>query len=122
LQYTFLSQLRHRPDFRQRLATLYEGWRTQLADGLAADLAAAGRRPAASPRAIAALIQGMLHGLVMQRAADPDAFDPEEMLQLCADMLGSYLGLEPAAEKRDNGHGAAANRKSRTARNRGGKP
>jgi hypothetical protein len=100
-----------------------------LAEGLAADLAAAGRRPAASPRAIATLILGMLHGLGMQRAADPDAFDPEEMLQLCADALGSYLGLEPAvpppepvAEKRNNGHGAAANRKSRTARNRGGKP
>jgi hypothetical protein len=65
----------------------------------------------------------------MQRAADPDAFEPEEMLQLCTDMLGSYLGLEPAApppepaaEKSNNGHGAAANRKSRAARHRGGKP
>src|SRR5947209_8020756 len=37
LQYTFLSQIGHREDFRRRLATLYEEWRTNLAAGLAAD-------------------------------------------------------------------------------------
>src|SRR5207247_5200897 len=30
LQYTFLSQISHREDFRQRLATLYEAWRNNL--------------------------------------------------------------------------------------------
>src|ERR1700726_3609801 len=39
LQYTFLSQIGHREDFRQRLATLYEEWRTNLAKGIAADIA-----------------------------------------------------------------------------------
>src|SRR5947209_2913295 len=38
LQYTFLSQISHREDFRQRLATLYEEWRSGMSKGLAADL------------------------------------------------------------------------------------
>ena len=30
LQYTFLSQIGHRDDFRQRLAKLYEEWRGEI--------------------------------------------------------------------------------------------
>src|SRR5947209_4584884 len=30
LQYTFLSQIGHREDFRRRLASLYEGWRSAM--------------------------------------------------------------------------------------------
>jgi AcrR family transcriptional regulator len=100
LQYTFLSQISHRADFRQRLATLYEGWRSNMALGLSADLA---RRPAArqvSPRALATLVQAILHGLGMQRAADPDAFDREEMLELCLDVLSHYLWDEPHSRKK----------------------
>src|SRR5205085_2324885 len=46
LQYTFLSQIGHRDDFRQRLATLYEMWRTGMAERLGHDLA---ERPPARP-------------------------------------------------------------------------
>jgi AcrR family transcriptional regulator len=91
LQYTFLSQIGHREDLRLRLARLYEEWRSHMSQGLAADLS---RRPAArpvSPRAMATLVQAILHGLGMQRAADPNAFDEHEMLELCLDVLGSYL-------------------------------
>jgi hypothetical protein len=35
----------------------------------------------------------------MQAAADPDAFDSEEMRNLCIDMLGSYLWGHPANGK-----------------------
>src|SRR5712691_10282356 len=35
LQYTFLSQISHRADFRRRLARLYEEWRSHLAEHLA---------------------------------------------------------------------------------------
>src|SRR5438876_218754 len=65
LQYTFLSQIGHREDFRQRLATLYEQWRSHMAEGLAGDLAQ--RRPArpVSPRALATLVQAFLHALAM---------------------------------------------------------
>jgi AcrR family transcriptional regulator len=94
LQYTFLSQIGHRDDLRRRLASLYEEWRGHMSQGLAADL---GRRPASravSPRALATLVQAMLHGLGMQRAADPNAFDEHEMRELCLDVLASYLWNE----------------------------
>src|SRR5437773_12311832 len=70
LQYTFLSQIGYREDFRQRLATLYDEWRTNMAKGLAADLSAGNGHAQVPPRAMATLIQAMLHGLAMQAAAD----------------------------------------------------
>jgi AcrR family transcriptional regulator len=94
LQYTFLSQIGHREDFRQRLAALYEDWRTRMSLGLAADLARRPGRRQVPPRAMATLIQAILHGLTMQAAADPQAFQPQEMLELCIDLLGNYLGAQ----------------------------
>jgi AcrR family transcriptional regulator len=93
LQYTFLSQIGYREDFRRRLATLYDDWRSRMAQGLAADLARLNGHRKISPRALATLIQALLHGLTMQAAADPEAFDGREMLKLCVDVLGSYLGV-----------------------------
>ena len=90
LQYTFLSQIGHREDFRQRLAGLYEEWRGNMARGLENDRATGSR--AVPPRAMASLVQAVLHGFAVQLAADPNAFDRAEMLQLCLDLLGSYLG------------------------------
>jgi AcrR family transcriptional regulator len=104
LQYTFLSQIGHRDDFRQRLAKLYAEWRSKMGQGLALDLA---RRPAVrpvSPRALATLVQAILHGLAMQHAADPGSFRTEELLHLCLDMLGIYLWG-------DAGNGAPKRRK-----------
>jgi AcrR family transcriptional regulator len=92
LQYTFLSQIGYREDFRQRLASLYDEWRTHMAEGYAADLAKRNGRQKIPPRALATLVQALLHGLAMQAAADPKALNGPEMLQLCLDMLGSYLG------------------------------
>ena len=91
LQYTFLSQLGHREDFRQRLAALYGEWRGFMALGLERD-----RRTGARPvptRAMASLVQAILHGLAIQLVADPNAFDRLEMLTLCQEVLGNYLGL-----------------------------
>jgi AcrR family transcriptional regulator len=91
LQYTFLSQIGHREDFRKRLATLYEEWRGNMTRGLTADLARRRSIRSVSPRALATLVQAILHGLGMQAAADPRAFDREEMVALCLDVLGSYV-------------------------------
>jgi AcrR family transcriptional regulator len=96
LQYTFLSQIGYREDFRQRLATLYDEWRTNMAEGIAADLARPPGGRKVAPKALASLVQAMLHGLAVQAAADPKAFDGREMLDLCLDMLGNYLGLTDA--------------------------
>jgi AcrR family transcriptional regulator len=106
LQYTFLSQIGYREDFRQRLATLYGEWRDGMAAALAEDQARGRARPA-PPRALATLIQALLHGLAMQSAADPGAFDRQEMLRLCLDVLGSYLGVAPANGAPANGTSAA---------------
>jgi AcrR family transcriptional regulator len=91
LQYTFLSQIGHREDFRKRLASLYEEWRGNMARGIGSDLANAPAPNAADPRLLASLVQALLHGLSMQLAADPNAFDREAMLRLCHDVLGGYL-------------------------------
>jgi AcrR family transcriptional regulator len=126
LQYTFLSQIGHREDFRQRLADLYEEWRGGIARILEF---AAGHRPGGvSLRTLAALVQAILQGLAVQRDADPVSYDPQEMLQLCLELLGSYLRL-PAPDTGSgrrlrkkrvsvNGSGArgAARRPSRTSR------
>lgn len=94
LQYTFLSQIGHRPDFRERLAGLYEHWRGRGAAHLAEELK--GRPPArpVNPRAVSTLMQALLHGLAMQTAADPDAVNADEMTELCLDLLATYLWPE----------------------------
>jgi hypothetical protein len=65
------------------------------------------------PRTMASLIQAILHGLAVQLAADPNAFDRQEMLDLCLDVLGSYLGAGPRparkARKRTARRAASAN-------------
>ncbi len=91
LQYTFLSQIGHRDDFRKRLASLYEEWRGRLASGVERDRQKSAEPAGADPRLLASLVQAMLHGLSMQLAADPGAFDREAMFRLCLDVLGGHL-------------------------------
>lgn len=91
LQYTFLSQIGHREDFRQRLASLYEDWRCHMAEQLTADQKKGRTTRSVSPRAMACLIQAILHGLAIQLEADPNAFHRQEMQELCLDVVGSYL-------------------------------
>lgn len=103
LQYTFLSQVGHRDDFRQRLAQLYEIWREHTANDLKADVPSADK-PVVSPRTLSSFVQAILHGLAIQRVADPASYDRQEMLTLCLHVLGSYLGKnnKPAPRTRKN--------------------
>src|SRR5215213_2593067 len=55
LQYTFLSQIGHRDDFRERLAGLYEGWRAKMATDIQGELTASGKAHVPA-RAMATLI------------------------------------------------------------------
>jgi AcrR family transcriptional regulator len=84
LQYSFLAQTRARPDYRERLADLYDQWRTHMANGIRS----AGIAPHLDPRLLASFVQALLHGLVMQLQADPQAFDGAAMLQAAIDLLG----------------------------------
>jgi AcrR family transcriptional regulator len=100
LQYTFLSQVSHREDFRQRLAKLYEEWRSHGMEHLQRDLAERPPVRPVSPRAVATLVQAILHGLAMQITVDPDAIDGPEMARLSLDMLRMYLwDQKPAGKK-----------------------
>jgi AcrR family transcriptional regulator len=110
LQHTFLAQVGHREDFRQRLSSLYERWRSDMAAGLAADAAQGRCRRTVPPRALASVVQALLHGLSVQALADPAAFDRQEVLNLCLDMLGTYLGVQGSPAPR-NGRPAPATRR-----------
>ncbi len=93
LQYTFLAQIAHRDDFRQRLASLYEEWR----DGMATHWTKTAPKATAlaksvSPRTLASFVQAIVHGLFVQMSADPDAFDRNEMLALCIGVLAPLFG------------------------------
>jgi AcrR family transcriptional regulator len=96
LQYTFLSQIGHRDDFRQRLANLYEEWRGEIARDVEPELSRS-RNGRVSARTVASLIQAILQGLTIQRDADPDSYDRQEMLELCLELLGSYLRPQSSA-------------------------
>ncbi len=106
LQYTFLAQASHRDDFRTRLANLYKEWRHYIESDVSAELARRQGRPA-SPRLFATLVQAIILGLAIQRAADPDSYDGRQMLELVLDVLGTYLR---PAEERDRAFGRASRR------------
>jgi AcrR family transcriptional regulator len=99
LQFTFLSQIGHREDFRKRLADLYEEWRSRIAEDLTrAGIAGKG----VSPRAFGSLMQAILHGLAVQSAADPDAFDAEEMVELSLEVLRTFVNSKKSRKRRPN--------------------
>jgi AcrR family transcriptional regulator len=114
LQYTFLSQIAHREDFRQRLAMLYEAWRCNMTQGIAADQARTRSARPVPPRAMASVVQALLHGLSTQLEADPNAFDREEVLALCLDLLGAYLRIRPTVlrEKMPKNRRSPTNKKT----------
>lgn len=100
LQYSFLAQTGFRDDYRRRLASLYEQWRALMAEGLRA----AGSAAAGEARLTASFVQALLHGLVMQLQADPEAFDRTAMYRLCVELLGRILGRRtPRAQHGSNG-------------------
>ncbi len=118
LQYTFLAQSTHREDFRLRLAKLYEEWRTHMSQGLSEEIAEDRPVRPVSPRALATVVQALLHGLGMQLAANPDAFDREEAVELCLNMLSIYVWGRPRTVARKsltarNGKRLPAKRKGR---------
>jgi AcrR family transcriptional regulator len=91
LHCTFLAQITHRADYRQKLAELYESWRQMLAEDVANEQRRHPDAQRVNPRAMATIIEAMIHGLITQAAADPEAFDAEEVINLCIDMIGTYL-------------------------------
>ena len=94
LEYTFLAQMAHREDFRAKLAGSYEEWRMGLGGHWAVSARPTVRlRSGLTPRTVASFMQAVVHGLTVQLAADPKAFDRAEMLELCLAVLAPlYVG------------------------------
>jgi AcrR family transcriptional regulator len=111
LQYTFLSQIGHRQDFRERLASLYEEWRSHMSVDFASAQTTSLKAKPASPRTLASFVQALLHGLAMQRVADPNAYDRKEMMDLC---LGVFDHLGNRAAPSHNGKSAKPGRNGKT--------
>lgn len=88
LEYTFLSQMSHRPDFRARLARLHEDWRSRMADDYAREHPGGGT----PPRAVASLVMAIVQGLAVQLATDPGAFDRAELLNVLVQFLAPLCG------------------------------
>jgi AcrR family transcriptional regulator len=95
LLFTFLAQMGHRPDYRDKLAEMYRGWRGHIA----ADVASSVPEPrAVQPLIAASMVQALLQGLEIQLMIDPDAFDRAAMLDACTRLLAPVFAKEPGAE------------------------
>ncbi len=92
LLYTFLAQMSHREDYRKRLSELYTGWREHLVEDIRTTVPEPLPMP---PRIVGSLFQALLHGLTMQLAVDPDAFDREEMIAACRQILAPLFHATP---------------------------
>ena len=83
----------HRPDYREKLAEMYRGWR----DHIAADVASSVAEPRpVPPRVAASLVQALLQGLEIQLMIDPEAFDRAEMLDACARLMAPAFRQDAA--------------------------
>lgn len=99
LLYTFLAQMNHRADYRERLAESYNAWRTCIAQDVATSVPAP---HVVEPRIIASLLQALANGLTMQLAVDPTAFDRAEMARACLLILAPLFGQSPAGAGADH--------------------
>jgi hypothetical protein len=102
LQYTFLAQIAHREDFREKLASVFAEWR----NGMAAHWQVTAKPASAiakhiSGRTISSFVLALMHGLNVQLAADPGAFDRTEMLELCLRVLCPLFTHSPAAPAKE---------------------
>jgi AcrR family transcriptional regulator len=104
LLYTFLAQMGHREDYRNRLSEMSRARQNMIAADFAQSVPAPQRF---SPQIVAALIQGLMHGLSVQLMVDPEAFDRQEMFEACVQLIGPAFipneerGSEPAITREE---------------------
>ncbi len=84
LLYTFLAQMGYRPDYRNKLADMYRGWRDHIATDV--EQSVPEPRPIA-PLIAASLIQAVIQGLEIQLTIDPEAFDRTAMAEACSQLF-----------------------------------
>jgi AcrR family transcriptional regulator len=99
LQFTFLAQIAHREDFRAKLATYFAEWRQWMsAHWQVSAKPQATLAKNVSGQTVSSFVQALMHGLGVQLAADPNAFDRTEMLTLCVGVLAPLFTHPPAGE------------------------
>ena len=92
LAHTFQAQIRHRPDFRAKLAAANANWRSHIV----ADIEAMAPVPdGISAGAKASVIMALFQGLGDQLAVDPEALDRPGVLVACLAVLRPLLGISP---------------------------
>lgn len=84
LAHAFHAQVRHRPDFKAKLAEVNAGWRAHVAT----DVAACG---VADPAAVASVIMALYQGLTEQLTVDPAAFDRKAVAGICVRLIGTLF-------------------------------
>jgi AcrR family transcriptional regulator len=84
LLYTFLAQMGHREDYRNKLSEMYRGWRGLIAADVAQSVP---EHPAIPPEIAAGLFQALLHGLTVQLMVDPEAFDRRAVYDACVQLF-----------------------------------
>lgn len=89
LLYTFLAQLAHRDDYRQRLAALYAA----LRDDIAAVLREA--QCHGDPHDLASLLVASFHGLAVQLSADPHGLEPSRLAAALKTLLAPLFPPAP---------------------------
>lgn len=94
LLYTFLAQMGHREDYRNKLSEMYRGWREYIATDVAHSVPEP--RPL-EPRIAASLFQAIIHGLTMQLMVDPEAFDRQAMYDACARLFAPVFRQQSEA-------------------------
>lgn len=92
LIHTFMAQVRHREDYRQKLAAANAGWRDHLTSDFASSLPTPHPVP---PAVLASVVMALFQGLGGQLAVDPDAFDRGAMLDACLRLLAPLFGQAP---------------------------
>ena len=86
---TFMAQVRHRDDYREKLAASFDGWRQFLSADFASSLPDGAP---VRPQVLASLVMAMFQGLNGQLAVDPAAFDRTEMADACLTLLAPMFG------------------------------
>jgi AcrR family transcriptional regulator len=92
LVHTFMAQVRHRDDYRQKIAAANAGWRDHLTTDFASSLPAPHAVP---PAVLASIVMALFQGLGGQLAVDPNAFDRGAMLETCLRLLAPLFGQAP---------------------------
>ena len=89
LIHTFMAQVRHREDYRKKIAAANAGWRDHLTADIATSLPTP---PPVPPAVLASIVMALFQGLGGQLAVDPDAFDRGAMLDACLRLLAPLFG------------------------------